>query len=232
HCFAPTEQARAHLLAEGVPDNRITVTGNTGIDALFALCDETGLAAEDDPAWSAGSGTRIILVTAHRRESFGPPLESICRALRRLVQHHPDVLILFPVHPNPRVQHAVRRHLADCARVRLLHPLPYPSFVHLLRRATLVLTDSGGVQEEAPAFGTPVLVLRDVTERPEGVAAGVALLVGTEEERILAEASRLLDDPVVHAAMARRINPYGDGKAAGRILEVLRSGAGAWARQP
>jgi UDP-N-acetylglucosamine 2-epimerase (non-hydrolysing) len=223
HCFAPTERSRANLLAEGIPPERITVTGNTGIDALLMLDDDVGgshiLARMD-------TRSRIVLVTAHRRESFGAPLEAICRAIRRLVQEIPDVTVLYPVHPNPHVQTSVYRYLDKCPRVLLVEPLPYPDLVQVMRRATLVLTDSGGLQEEAPALGKPVLVLREVTERPEGVEAGVALLVGTDENRIVAEASRLLRDESAYAAMARRVNPYGDGKAAGRILDVLTSVAG------
>lgn len=218
HCFAPTERARANLLAEGIPPERITVTGNTGIDALFMLENEAGdshILAQMDLR------SRIVLVTAHRRESFGAPLEAICRAIRRLVLENPDVSVLYPVHPNPHVRSVVYRHLDDCPSVFLVEPLPYPDLIHVMRRATLVLTDSGGIQEEAPSFGKPVLVLRDVTERPEGVEAGVAIPVGTDEDRIVAEVSRLLRDRSAYAAMARRVNPYGDGKAADRILDIL-----------
>jgi UDP-N-acetylglucosamine 2-epimerase (non-hydrolysing) len=220
HCFAPTERSRANLLAEGIPPERITVTGNTGIDALLMLEDN---AAGGDIFARMDMQSRIVLVTAHRRESFGLPLEAICRAIRRLVLENPDVTVLYPVHPNPHVRSPVYHYLNGCPRVLLVEPLPYPDLVQVMRRATLVLTDSGGIQEEAPSLGKPVLVLRDVTERPEGVEAGVAILVGTDEDRIVAEVSRLLRDGSAYAAMARRVNPYGDGKAADRILDVLTS---------
>jgi UDP-N-acetylglucosamine 2-epimerase (non-hydrolysing) len=219
HCFAPTERARANLLQEGISAAQITVTGNTGIDALFMVLDAADPSGGD--CNRIAPDTRILLVTAHRRESFGPPLEAICRALRRLVQDHPDVTIVFPVHPNPSVQGLVYPRLEGLPRIQLTEALSYPDLVRLMRRATLILTDSGGIQEEAPSLGKPVLVLRDVTERPEGVEAGVAILVGTDEDRIVAEASRLLADRQAYDAMARMINPYGDGKAAGRILDVL-----------
>ena len=224
-CFAPTDRARANLLAEGVPPERIAVTGNTGIDALFALRDRQTATALGGAAHLDGldAGARIILVTAHRRESFGRPLEGICRAVRRLALEFPDVVIVFPVHPNPEVQRPVHQQLEGWPRVHLLPPLPYPDFVHLMQRAVLVLTDSGGIQEEAPSLGKPVLVLREVTERPEGVEAGAAVLVGTDEDRIVVEASRLLRNPTAYEAMARPANPYGDGKAAIRILDVLRN---------
>jgi len=232
-CFAPTHQARANLLAEGIPPERIAVTGNTGIDALFALRDGETTAAREAPACLDGldPATRIVLVTMHRRESFGQPLQRVCRALRRLALEHPDVVILFPVHPNPNVQRPVHQQLGGSPRVRLVAPLAYPEFVHLMRRATLVLTDSGGIQEEAPSLGKPVLVLRELTERPEGVDAGVAVLVGTDEDRIIAEASRLLNDRKAYEAMARFVNPYGDGKAATRILDILKTITGSRERE-
>lgn len=220
HCFAPTQRSRTNLLAEGIPPERITVTGNTGIDALLMLENEAG---GGDILAQLDMRSRIVLVTAHRRESFGAPLEAICRAIRRLVLENPDLTVVYPVHPNPNVRSPVHRYLDGCPRVLLVEPLQYPDLVHVMRRATLVLTDSGGLQEEAPSLGKPVLVLREVTERPEGVEAGVALLVGTDEDRIVAEASRLLRDGSAYAAMARRVNPYGDGKAAERILDVLTS---------
>lgn len=226
HCFAPTQRARDNLLAEGIPPERITVTGNTGIDALFML-HEGGAAPSGGQLAQVGPDARIVLVTVHRRESFGSPLEAICRALRRLVLEHPDVTVVYPVHPNPHVRDPVYHHLDACPRIRLVEPLPYPDLVQLMRHATLVLTDSGGIQEEAPSLGKPVLVLREVTERPEGLEAGVAILVGTDEDRIVAEASRLLRDQAAYAAMARRVNPYGDGKAAERILDVLVASEGS-----
>jgi UDP-N-acetylglucosamine 2-epimerase (non-hydrolysing) len=165
-------------------------------------------------------GRRILLVTAHRRENFGQPLAAICRALQRLAARG-DVEIMYPVHLNPHVQETVYRLLADIPHITLLPPLDYLPLVHLMHAATLVLTDSGGLQEEAPGFGKPVLVLRAVTERPEGVAAGTLRLVGTDPENIVAEANRLLDDPRAYAAMAQSVNPFGDGRAAERIVQAL-----------
>jgi UDP-N-acetylglucosamine 2-epimerase (non-hydrolysing) len=221
--FAPTQWARKNLRAEGVPDEAIVVTGNPVIDALQVV------AAQPEPAQVVslldrlGIGTsarRLLLVTAHRRESFGQPLDDICRALTRLADRG-DVEIVYPVHLNPNVQEPVRRHLEQVAHITLLPPLDYLPLVHLLKMASLVLTDSGGIQEEAPAFGVPVLVLRVVTERPEGVKAGVLKLVGTDPEKIVRTANRLLDDSRRYAAMAKAVNPFGDGHAAGRIVHAL-----------
>ncbi|MBN1180618.1 MAG: UDP-N-acetylglucosamine 2-epimerase (non-hydrolyzing) [Anaerolineae bacterium] len=225
-CFAPTERARQNLLGEGVPDRRILVTGNTVVDALLwiaqqPLSDETQTLFRQiglDPHPQSA----ICLVTAHRRESFGRPLEQICHALRELAQGGQGrIRIIYPVHPNPNVQEPVRRILGDVPHVTLLPPLDYATLVHVMKRSRLILTDSGGIQEEAPSLGVPVLVLREVTERPEAVEAGVARVVGTDPERIVAEAMRLLNDPAAHAAMARSVNPYGDGRAADRIAQAL-----------
>ncbi|MDH7487829.1 MAG: UDP-N-acetylglucosamine 2-epimerase (non-hydrolyzing), partial [Anaerolineae bacterium] len=166
------------------------------------------------------SAIRVILVTAHRRESFGEPLRRICIALRQLARRG-DVHIIYPVHPNPHVQGPVHELLDDVPRITLLPPVDYLTLVHLMKRSFVILTDSGGIQEEAPGLGVPVLVLREVTERPEAVEAGAARVVGTDPQRILAEAERLLDDPAAHAAMAQAVNPYGDGHAAGRIVAAL-----------
>ncbi|HKQ60817.1 MAG TPA: UDP-N-acetylglucosamine 2-epimerase (non-hydrolyzing) [Candidatus Polarisedimenticolaceae bacterium] len=219
--FAPTETARSNLLAEGVPPGRIHVTGNSGIDALL----ET---ARRPYAWEAGPlaplprDRRLVLVTAHRRESFGAPLARVCEALVELAARYAaTVQFVFPVHPNARVAEPVRAALDGREGLTLLRPLDYFSLVQLMKRAVLVLTDSGGLQEEAPSLGVPVLVLRDVTERPEGVEAGNARLVGTDTAAIVAATSRLLDDPTEHARMARAINPYGDGHAAERIVRLL-----------
>ena len=227
--FAPTEWARQNLLKEGVDDSLIKVTGNPVIDALNLV------AAQPEPAEIADllirlhlatSGLevqqtrRLLLVTAHRRENFGQPLEEICEALRQLAARG-DVEIVYPVHLNPNVQEPVKRLLGNVPHITLLPPLDYLPLVHLMKRAHLILTDSGGIQEEAPAFGVPVLVLREVTERPEGVAAGTLKLVGTDTRRIVEEATRLLDDPAAHAEMAQASNPFGDGHAAERIVEAL-----------
>lgn len=222
--FAPTETARQNLLREGIPEASIRVTGNTGIDALYlAAALPFDLRQLDIPAWDAlVQSSKLILVTAHRRENFGVALEQICAALRDIAERYRrEVTILYPVHLNPNVQSTVRRLLAQVPNIVLLPPLEYLPLVHLLRHAYLVLTDSGGIQEEAPTFGKPVLVLRQVTERPEGVTAGVAQVIGTDRARIVAETTRLLDDRAAYERMARAVNPYGDGHAAERIVEAL-----------
>lgn len=219
--FAPTEWARGNLLREGVPANRVHVTGNPVIDALHIMLErpfsfaDWGLA--EPPADRA-----LVLVTAHRRENFGAPLQGVLGALRQLAERFQDrAHFIYPVHLNPNVQEPARRLLDGLDNVLLLDPLPYLPFLHLLQRARLVLTDSGGLQEEAPAFGVPVLVLRDKTERPEALEAGTARLVGTDPQRIVAEASRLLEDDRAHQAMAAVENPFGDGRAAERIVDLL-----------
>ena len=214
--FAPTERARQNLLAERTPEVHVHVTGNTVIDALEQVSARIP-APERDPA-----EPRLILVTAHRRENFGAPLESILRALGTLADQRPDVHILYPVHPNPHVAPVVRRMLGDHPRITLCEPLEYVPFVAAMKRSFLILSDSGGVQEEAPALAKPVLVLRNETERPEAIEAGVARLVGTDESNILAEVARLLDDADAYRRMARGGSPYGDGHAAQRIVDVLR----------
>ena len=243
--FAPTEWSRQNLLRENIPADQILVTGNPVIDALqtvaslpptpeiIELFTRLGLsplpvgragvgAANPLPTGRAGVGPRLLLVTAHRRENFGQPLEDICTALESLAQSYGDALrIVYPVHLNPNVQEPVYRRLSGIANIHLLPPLDYLPMVHFMQRSTLVLTDSGGLQEEAPGLGVPVLVMRQVTERPEGVAAGTVRLVGTDPQRIVAETRRLLDDPQAHAAMAQAINPYGDGHAAPRIVQAL-----------
>lgn len=211
--FAPTEGAAAALRVEGISPDRIHVTGNTCIDALLQTVAE--LAA---PAPQAG---RLLLLTAHRRESFGEPLRHVFNAVRRLADRFPDLRVVYPVHPNPSVQTAAREILGGHPRIRLITPLDYFDFVELMRQATLILTDSGGIQEEAPALGKPVLVLRDVTERPEAVQAGVAKVIGTNTDTIQAAATELLTDEKHYAAMAKGVSPFGDGHAAGRILHVL-----------
>jgi UDP-N-acetylglucosamine 2-epimerase (non-hydrolysing) len=217
--FAPTARARENLLREDVPEESIVVTGNTVIDAL------QWIAAQPPPpsleAWAA-PGQRTILVTAHRRESVGAALENICLAVRDVARRYgPDVLVLFPVHRNPRVQEPVYRLLGEVPNVRLLGPLDYVSLVHVMKRSYLILTDSGGIQEEAPSLGKPVLVLREVTERAEAVEAGTAVVVGTNREVIVAEVVRLLEDGARYAEMAQARNPYGDGRAAERVVAAL-----------
>ncbi|MBM4431604.1 MAG: UDP-N-acetylglucosamine 2-epimerase (non-hydrolyzing) [Chloroflexi bacterium] len=218
--FAPTAQARQNLLREGVPESRIVVTGNTVIDALLAVASQPWQPPEGDPLRQLDSARRWALVTAHRRENLGAPLRDICTALRTLAGRG-DVQVIYPVHLNPGVWGPVHEFLGDVPGVLLLPPVDYRCLVYLLQKSHLVLTDSGGIQEEAPSLGVPVLVLREVTERPEGVAAGTARLVGTEPQRIVAEAARLLDDAAAHRAMAQAANPYGDGQAAQRIVQAL-----------
>jgi len=215
--FAPTLAARNNLLAEALAPETIFVTGNTVIDALLMTLERNEpIGVPLDPS------RRLILVTAHRRDSFGEPIRHICRAIATLSQRHADVEFLWPVHPNPSVKPVVHGLLGGLPRVHLCQPLPYGSFVSALKRAYLVLTDSGGVQEEAPALGKPVLVLRDQSERPEAISAGVAKLVGCAEEDILGETSKLLEDATAYAAMSVGASPYGDGAAARRIVEVVR----------
>jgi len=227
--FAPTEWSQGNLLREGVDPKTIRVTGNSVIDALnFVskqnepqeikdLLDKLGA---NDKSTSRLKTKRLILVTAHRRENFGKPIENICYALQELASRE-DVEIVYPVHLNPNVQAPVNRILKDVKHITLLPPLDYLPLVHLMKQATLILTDSGGIQEEAPAFGIPVLVMRETTERPEGVDAGTLKLVGTETSHIVQEAKRLLDDPVEYGKMSKASNPYGDGHAAERIIQAL-----------
>ena len=217
-CFAPTERSRGNLLREGVSPDKIFVTGNTAIDALKTTVRPDYRHPELD---RLGEGERLILLTAHRRENLGAPLRSIFRAVRRLAERHDDVRVICPAHLNPAVREAASELLGGCARIRLIEPLDALDFHNFLARACLVLTDSGGIQEEAPSLGKPVLVLRAVTERPEGVEAGTLRLVGTEEEAILRAAEELLEDPEAYARMSRASNPYGDGRAAERIADAI-----------
>jgi UDP-N-acetylglucosamine 2-epimerase (non-hydrolysing) len=223
--FAHTDLAKQHLLNEGIAASAVEVTGNTVIDALLDVAARP-YRFDGTPLAALPFGTRkIVLVTAHRRESFGGPFESLCTGLRDLARKYADEIVLvYPVHRNPNVREVVGRILADTPNVVLTDPLDYMPLVHLMKRCHLVLTDSGGLQEEAPSLGKPVLVMRKTTERQEGVAAGTVKLVGTDAADIVREASRLLDDPAAYAAMAQRANPYGDGTASrrtvGRILAM------------
>ncbi|MGX7741679.1 UDP-N-acetylglucosamine 2-epimerase (non-hydrolyzing) [Rhodopseudomonas parapalustris] len=223
--FAPTEKARTNLLAERVSAGSVHVTGNTVVDALLEV------SSKDLPcSFPVGAGRRLVLVTAHRRENFGAPILAICDAIRELHDRFPDTEFVYPVHPNPNIRHPVHARLSELERIHLIPPADYQDLVTLMKRSTLILTDSGGIQEEAPALGKPVLVLRDETERPEAVEAGVARLVGADRERIVLETSRLLTNQADYAQMARGVSPYGDGKAARRIVDLCRefltSGAG------
>ncbi|OQX64370.1 MAG: UDP-N-acetylglucosamine 2-epimerase (non-hydrolyzing) [Anaerolineaceae bacterium 4572_5.1] len=217
--FAPTKWSRQNLLKEGVPDEQIHVTGNPVIDALHFVAGQP-VPKTVASLMSTFGERRLVLVTAHRRENFGQPIGNICNALKALAARG-DVEIVYPVHLNPHVQEPVQRLLGDVPHITLLPPLEYLPLVHLMKNASVILTDSGGVQEEAPAFGVPALVLRDVTERPEGVQAGTLKLVGTDTKKIVSEANYLLNDPQAHAAMAHAVNPFGDGKAAERIVRAL-----------
>jgi UDP-N-acetylglucosamine 2-epimerase (non-hydrolysing) len=217
--FAPTERARRNLLQEGVDPARVWVTGNTIVDALRQLRPDE---ASSEVVRSLDFGrSRVLLVTAHRRENQGAPLRSICGALRDLVARFPDVQVLFPVHRSPAVQGVVRAELDGLERVHLTSPLAYDDMLYAMRHCELVLTDSGGIQEEAPSFDRPVLILRHVTERPEVVESGAGILVGTDRERIVTAAARLLTDEAAYRAMADAPNPFGDGQAAERIVRIL-----------
>jgi UDP-N-acetylglucosamine 2-epimerase (non-hydrolysing) len=225
--FAPTETAAAALRAENVPDGAIHITGNTVIDALLIarerIAADASLAPAIAPLREKFSGRKIIAVTAHRRENFGEGMQQIAAALALLARRD-DVAIIYPVHPNPNVAEVMRPALGDIDNIALIEPLDYPDFVAMMEAATLMLTDSGGIQEEAPSLGKPVLVMRDTTERPEGVAAGTSLLVGANAARIVAETARLLDNPLAYDAMARAHNPYGDGTASRQIADIIASG--------
>jgi len=216
--FAPTNKAKANLLREGIAEENIIVTGNTVIDALIWAANQP---FPYDNLNLQNFHGKLILVTVHRRESFGQPLENICMALRDIVRMYPDLRIVYPVHPNGNVQRPVKRLLGDVEGIALLPPLEYLSFVHLMKRSYLILTDSGGLQEEAPSLGVPVLVLREVTERPEAVASGTAKVAGTCRNVIVEETRRLLDVKEEYEQMAKAVNPYGDGKAGERIVNEL-----------
>ena len=226
--FAPTLQARDNLLNESVPESQIQVTGNTVIDALFEIRRRMNGHGDSDPSVRgvleaiAKGNKRLILVTSHRRESWGEGIRQICLALETLADRG-DVHIVYPVHPNPNVRVPVHEHLGGHPDISLLEPLDYIPFVALMNNAHLILTDSGGVQEEAPALGKPVLVLRETTERPEGVRAGNAQIVGVTANRIVAAASRLLDDEQTYRRMSQSRNPYGDGNAAQRIADHVQA---------
>lgn len=215
--FAPTETSKANLLAEGKPLEKIYVTGNTGIDALATtVCDEY---SNDNLKWAEGS--KLILITAHRRENQGQPMRNMFKAIRRVMDEHSNVKAIYPIHMNPVVREVAHEELDGCDRLRIIEPLEVLDFHNFLARSYMVLTDSGGIQEEAPGLGKPVLVLRDTTERPEGVEAGTLKLVGTDEEVIYRAFTELLDDSDAYQAMSTASNPYGDGHACPRIAEAL-----------
>lgn len=221
--FAPTPASRANLLMDAIPAEQVFVVGNTAIDALLWMKAKLDHAPSILSPWlpDLDESTRLVLITAHRRESFGEGFEAICLALKDLAGKFRDTRFVYPVHLNPNVQDPVRYHLSEIPNISLIEPLPYAPFVALMQRATIILTDSGGVQEEAPSLGKPVLVLREITERPEAVSAGTVLLVGPDRQRIVAEASILLEDSRAYSKMSRTLNPYGDGLAAERIVDVI-----------
>ena len=218
--FAPTETAKNNLLAEGVDAEKIFVTGNTVIDALYKIVDNNFKFSGELEKINT-TNKRIILVTTHRRENLGEPLRQVYKALKKIVEEFPDVEIIFPVHKNPKVREVVNAELGNLAQVNLIEPLDYEPFANLMNRATLILTDSGGIQEEAPSLGKPVLVLRDTTERPEAVEAGTVKLIGTEMEKVYSAAKILLTDENEYKKMAAAQNPYGDGHAAERIVQTI-----------
>ncbi len=235
--FSPTPLSRANLTAEGAADEKIVVTGNTVIDALYMVVDkiksDESLDAElgnvlreagYDPA-RLSDGRRMVLITGHRRENFGEGFINMCRAIKHLTERYPEVDFVYPMHLNPNVRKPIHEvfgeDLTNLGNMFFIEPLEYLSFVYLMEKADVVLTDSGGIQEEAPGLGKPVLVMRDTTERPEALSAGTVRLVGTDYDRIVGEVSRLLDDESAYEAMSRAVNPYGDGKACGRIIEAL-----------
>ena len=215
--FSPTPLSRENLIREGKKPETVYVTGNTVIDALQTTVRKD----YTHPELEWASGSRLILLTAHRRENLGEPMHNMFRAICRVVEEHPDVKALYPIHMNPVVREAAAAELAGCDRIRLIEPLEVIDCHNLMARSYLILTDSGGIQEEAPSLGKPVLVMRDVTERPEGIAAGTLKLVGTSEEKIYREFTRLLDDRSAYEAMAHAENPYGDGHACERIADIL-----------
>lgn len=225
--FAPTNSARTNLLAEGVADSAIFVTGNTVVDALLSIHERLN---NDDALCNqvaatipyTDTGRRVILVTGHRRESFGGGFEQICDALAYIAKCYPDVDIIYPVHLNPNVREPVNRLLGGLHNIYLIEPLDYLPFVYLMRRSYLILTDSGGIQEEAPSLGKPVLVMRDTTERPEAVEAGTVRLVGVDVEKIVSSTMQLLDDATTYSKMSTAHNPYGDGKACEEIISMLK----------
>ena len=228
--FPPTQESADHLLREGVDSSAIMITGNTVIDALLAVSSMPYTPADDELSRMMSWPGPVILVTAHRRENWGEPMERICRAVKQLADDNPQAMVVFALHRNPAVRASVLPILENTPRVHLIEPPDYVPFVKLEQKAALILTDSGGVQEEAPSLGKPVLVLRETTERPEGVAAGTAKLVGTNTTVIVREAQRLLSDPYAYEAMARAVSPYGDGNASQRIVDAIeRHEMGAFA---
>lgn len=218
--YAPTLRAKNNLLSEHIEEAKILVTGNTGIDALLYIADMP-YKFEDETLKTLGKDRRLIVLTAHRRESFGGPMDEIFKAVADLVGRNKDIEVIIPIHPNPNVINSANRFLINRERIYIYPPFEYIPFVHIMKKSYMILTDSGGIQEEAPSLGKPVLVLRDVTERPEAVEAGTAILVGPHYDRIIETAQKLLDDETMYRSMANKVNPYGDGKAGPRIAKHL-----------
>lgn len=230
--LAPTSLSKENLIREGIADADVTITGNTVIDALLYAVNTDVEITSPELKEALDSGKRILLVTSHRRENLGKPMHDIGKALREISIAYPDDLIVFPIHRNPKVREVFAPYLKDRPNVIVMDPLDYPQFAHAIRSAHIVLTDSGGVQEEAPALGKPVLVMRENTERPEAADAGTVLLIGTDTERIVAEVSKLKDDPTAYEQMARAVNPYGDGQAAKRAVAAMEALLGVGERLP
>jgi UDP-N-acetylglucosamine 2-epimerase (non-hydrolysing) len=218
--FAPTRMAADNLLREGKDAGTVYITGNTAIDALQTTVRKDY--AHPELEWASDS--RLLIITAHRRENLGQPMHSMFRAIRRILEEHPDVKAVYPIHMNPAVRQAAQEEFGDCDRIHIIEPLEVLDFHNFLARSYLILTDSGGIQEEAPSLGKPVLVMRDTTERPEGIAAGTLKLVGTDEEVIYRHCKILLEDPKAYDAMSHASNPYGDGLASCRIADILENG--------
>lgn len=219
--LAPTATSKANLTHEGIGDELVVITGNTVIDALLHTVDQQLPIADERLAQHVADGDRLLLVTTHRRENWGDAMQGVGRALRRLAERYPDLTVVLPAHRNPIVREAVLPHIQDLDNVLVTEPLAYGEFTRVMAASTVVLTDSGGVQEEAPSLGKPVLVMRENTERPEAVEAGTVKLIGTDEERIVTEVTTLLDDPAAFEAMANAVNPYGDGHAAARSVAAI-----------
>ncbi|MFV0429793.1 MAG: non-hydrolyzing UDP-N-acetylglucosamine 2-epimerase [Arachnia sp.] len=230
--LAPTHRAKANLLREAVAESEIAVTGNTVIDALLMTSDHPQPLTDPRLREAVESGRPLLLVTTHRRENWGDAMQGVGKALRRLAQRYPELVIVLPAHRNPIVRGSILPHLEGADNVVVTEPLPYGQFTRVMAAARVVLTDSGGVQEEAPSLGTPVLVMRDTTERPEAVDAGTVRLIGTDENRIVDEVARLLDDPASYREMATAVNPYGDGKAARRCVAAIAALLGLGHRLP
>ncbi len=219
-CFAPTNKAKENLLRDGISEDKISITGNTGIDALLWIVNNRP--PDKNIKRLLPDNKKLILLTAHRRENFGKPLNRIFSAIKRIAEKRDDIIIIYPVHPNPNVKKLAEKIFKDVKNIILIPPVDYPTLAYLLSKAYIVLTDSGGIQEEAPTFGVPVFVLREKTERGEGVEAGISKLLGSDEEKIYSEVNEILDNPDKYKRMSIKGNPYGDGKASERIVEQIK----------